>query len=148
MSPFFFLPPSPWELSFFLLEPSWLFCLELESGFLDVEAHTASGLLSNSFASSRLTAYWARLLNSARSYTGFFYKSSQKGLAGRIPTRIAIKWLLSSTARAWAAARLNHAKYCFRVSLTFCLMLAREDASGLIVLAARNCFLKSFDNCS
>ena len=27
-------------------------------------------------------------------------------------------------------------------------MLAREDASGLIVLAARNCFLKSFVNYS
>ena len=27
-------------------------------------------------------------------------------------------------------------------------MLAREDASGLIVFEAQNCFLKSFDNCS
>ena len=61
---------------------------------------------------------------------------------------MAIKWLLPSTSRAWAAAKLNRAKYYFNVSPTFCLIFARDEASGLIVLAAQNCFLKSEDNYS
>ena len=43
---------------------------------------------------------------------------------------------------------LNLARYYFRVLSVFCLMLAREEASGLMIFAARNCFLNFGDSWS
>lgn len=87
-------------------------------------------------------------MNSPRVYTSFLCRSSQNGVAGSIPTLIAIKWLLSSTPHARAYSILNMARYCLRVSSVFCLMLVRDEASGLMILAAQNCFLNFEDNWS
>lgn len=141
-SPFFFWPPSSWESSFFLFPPSRLcFGPHPESVFF----FDLCGWSSN-FASSTFTRRCARLVNSSRVYTGFLSKSSQRELPDNTPARISIKWLLSSTPLARASSRLNCTRYFFSALLGFCLMLARDEASGFIVLAAWKCFLKSEDS--